>query len=102
MDPDRKPHPGLEELKYWLQPVNVRDVNLEVGTITVENRYAFRSLGHLHLTYSFQESDITLSEGKIILHHIEAGSINEVSLPDLNAFTPREKPCTPKLLFSLA
>ncbi len=102
VDPDRKPHPGLEELKYWLQPVKVRDVNLEIGTITIENRYALRSLDHLHLAYSFQNSDTILSEGEIRLPHIEAGSVKEVSLPALQVFAASEKPCTLNLLFSLA
>ena len=101
VDPDRNPHPGLVELSYWIQPVNVSDVNLENGTITIENRYAFRSLSHLRLTYILQTENETISEGEIHLPEIEAGSTRAVALPVLSVVNADPKPCTLNLTFSL-
>ena len=101
VDPDRNPHPGLAELSYWIQPVNVSDVYLENGTISIENRYAFRSLSHLRLTYILQTDNETISEGEIHLPEIEAGSTKAVPLPVLSVVNAETKPCTLNLTFSL-
>ncbi len=75
VDPDRNTHPGLAELKYWLQPVSIGDVNINDGTIKIENRYAFRSLNHLRVTYTLETKDEILSEGEIRLPHVAAGEL---------------------------
>jgi beta-galactosidase/beta-glucuronidase len=86
VDPDRNPHPGLEELKYWQQPVQIKAVDLDKGLLVVENRYAFLSLGHLRLHYSLKTEDNCLVEGEIDLPKIPAGHAAEISSPDLKPF----------------
>jgi beta-galactosidase/beta-glucuronidase len=87
VDPDRHPHPGLEELKYWQQPVALSEINPEEGTITVHNRYAFRSLSHLRLTYSIQTTTEVLVEGEIALPEITAGDSAVVTMSELKNYS---------------
>jgi len=101
IDPDRNPHPGLEELKFWQQPVAVNEINPEEGTITIHNRYAFRSLNHLRLTYSIQNAVEVLGEGEIKLPDIAAGTSATVSLLALKNFSALAGPFYLNIQFSL-
>ncbi|MBG0788761.1 MAG: DUF4981 domain-containing protein, partial [Anaerolineaceae bacterium] len=101
VDPDRNPHPGLAELKYWLQPVCVSDLNPKEGTFTVENRYAFRSLKHLRMTYTLETESEVLSEGEIPLPDLAAGDSAVILLPALKALAGNGKPSILNLTFSL-
>ncbi len=57
--PDRKPHTGLTEFKQVIAPVKVYDVNKQ-GKILIENRYDFKTLDHLDVTYDL------LNDGEVV------------------------------------
>jgi beta-galactosidase/beta-glucuronidase len=86
VDPDRNPHPGLKELKYWIQPVRVKKVNLHKGTIKLENRYDFLSLDHLNLHYALSTANERLAEGDLTLPAIAPGSTVTLSVPTLKDY----------------
>lgn len=88
---DRKPTPGLRQLKKVLEPVAVSQFDWEQGTILVENRYDFLSLSHIRC-----EAEVVSSDESVLLHkevnlgEIPAGekrvvsvfSAEELALPD--------------------
>lgn len=57
---DRTPSPALLEYKKVIEPVKVSAVDLREGKISITNHYDFRSLTHLHASWSI------MSEGKVI------------------------------------
>lgn len=51
VSPDRIPNPHMHEVRYWQQPVWVREVDLQSGRIAVFNEYAFRNLSAYSLNW---------------------------------------------------
>ena len=47
ISPDRKPHAGLYELKYVIQPVRFTAMDLNEGKVQITNLYDFIDLSHL-------------------------------------------------------
>ncbi|WP_281613791.1 glycoside hydrolase family 2 TIM barrel-domain containing protein [Flammeovirga sp. SubArs3] len=60
VDPDRKPHPGLYEVKYVHQNVQFKAKDLANGIITVTNEFDFTNLSNYHMRYEI------LKNGKVI------------------------------------
>lgn len=58
--PDRVPSPGLIEYKKVIEPVYVQTVDLTAGQFRLTNRYNFRTLEHLAMSWSIS------SEGKVV------------------------------------
>jgi beta-galactosidase/beta-glucuronidase len=83
--PDRTPHTGLIEYKRVIQPVRVSLLEKETDTITVriENRYGFRSLGHLNCTWKLVTDGHVVKEGSIVLPEIKAGDASKLRFPFL-------------------
>lgn len=86
VDPDRNPHPGLEELKYWIQPIRVKKVHLHKGTLKLENRYDFLSLDHLKAHYALSTASGRLTEGDLTLPAIAPGNAATLALPALQDY----------------
>ena len=59
---DRVPHPHLFEVKQVYQPVGVEAVDLAAGRIRLVNRYAFRDLSRLALTWRIEADGALLYE----------------------------------------
>ncbi|MFD0670079.1 glycoside hydrolase family 2 TIM barrel-domain containing protein [Cohnella sp. GCM10027633] len=53
--PDRKPHVGLLELKQVIAPVLVEAVDAQAGSYSVLNRYDFRDLSGIYLTWKIED-----------------------------------------------
>lgn len=60
---DRRPTPGLKQLKKMLEPVRVHGFDIQTGCIRVENRYDFIDLSHLRC-----EVEVTSSSEEVLLH----------------------------------
>ncbi len=84
IDPDRNPHPGLQELQYWQQPIEVCEVDLENKTMTLKNRYDFLSLDHLKGTYAVKAEGETIHKGDLPLSNIPPKASRTLNLPDLS------------------
>lgn len=57
VNPDRTPHPAMNEVKYAHQNVGFRAVNLETGEFEVENRFYFTNLNRYKLTWEVKAND---------------------------------------------
>lgn len=78
--PDRKPYPGLLELKKVHEPVEVLPVDLEKGLVLVRNRYSFLSLTHLDAAWELVEDESVLQAGRLPRLDIPAGGEREINL----------------------
>jgi len=101
VNPDRQPHPGLLELKYWIQPIKVYDVDTENGIITISNRYDFLDVDHLQGTFCIKSERKTICEGQLPIIHIHPGDKKQVTLPDLKRALPTNQEVWLELVFSL-
>lgn len=79
--PDRKPHPGLLELKKVIAPVWAEPADLAAGRVTIHNRYDFSSLAHLEAAWSVQCDGEITQQGTLAMPDIAAGGAAEVALP---------------------
>ena len=61
VDPDRNPHPHLHEVKKVYQPIRFSALDAAAGRFEVENRYVFRSLDHVGLSWSLLEDGIEVA-----------------------------------------
>ncbi len=77
--PDRRPRSSLLELKGVYAPVNCRMVYGGAMLLTIQNRYAFRDLGHLTFCWQISRNGEILTEGQFVLH-TPAGETENYSL----------------------
>jgi len=65
VQPDLRPNPHLEEVKKVYQPVETRALDLVSGRIRIVNRYDFRDLSGLVLSWSLEEEGETIAAGEV-------------------------------------
>ncbi|NOV01103.1 glycoside hydrolase family 2 TIM barrel-domain containing protein [Paenibacillus planticolens] len=65
VDPDRKPHTGLLELKKVIAPIRVEAADLRNGVIAVTNLYDFQDLAHLVMTWKVEMDGRTIEQGEL-------------------------------------
>lgn len=65
VDADRKPHPGLYEVKKVLQDIWVSADDLASGQFTVRNEYFFRDLSNFHLLWSVEADGKEILSGRL-------------------------------------
>ncbi|WP_291856497.1 glycoside hydrolase family 2 TIM barrel-domain containing protein [Marinilabilia sp.] len=109
VNPDRTPHPGLNEVKKIYQDISFSSVNPENGVIQVENNFAFSSLNGFDFKWELLENGEKKKTGDFQVS-AKPGESDEVSLPisgvdftregkeyQLNvfAYTAHEKPLLP-------
>ncbi|MGD9145443.1 MAG: glycoside hydrolase family 2 TIM barrel-domain containing protein, partial [Anaerolineae bacterium] len=100
--PDRRPHPGLWELKKMHEPVLVRPVDLAAGVLEVVNRYAFSDLGGLAVTWMLKSGGLLLQSGRLPPLSVPPGDSTVVSIPyQLPDALPGAEACL-ELRFELA
>lgn len=78
--PDRTPSPALREYKKVIEPIHTKEVNLNEGTVLVENKYDFCDLNHVSLQYSIVKDDVVLQSGYSTLEGISAKTSKEIKL----------------------
>ncbi|MHB1458961.1 MAG: glycoside hydrolase family 2 TIM barrel-domain containing protein, partial [Armatimonadota bacterium] len=61
--PNRLPSPGLIEYKKVIEPVKVDVVDIASGSFTIHNRYDYRNLEHLTLSWSISADGKVISSG---------------------------------------
>lgn len=81
VSPDRKPHPGLYELQYWIQPILFKDFDHSNGQITLQNRYDFLNLDHLELNYTIKSEEVVVGLGQIPLPEVHPGDVFNLDIP---------------------
>lgn len=78
--PDRRPHQGLEELKYVIQPVKVDAIDLERGIFKITNLYDFLYLSRFECRWELTVNGKTAYSGSLGALAIPAHKSREVSL----------------------
>ena len=109
VNPDRSPHPGLEELKKVYQNIHFTDANFTTGNIKVFNEYFFTNLDKFSIQWELFKEGKKISEGKVDPLNIapRSSKVLNLNLPkvDLNsaeytlnilALTHVELPLLPK------
>ena len=76
--PDRTPHTGLKELKKVLEPITL---TLDGQILTIQNRYAFRTLDHLDADWALTRDGETLQCGRLNLNGIAPYGRKRLTLP---------------------
>lgn len=101
VNPDREPHPGLFELKYWLQPVVLTDVDKNKGLVTLQNRYSFLDLDHLNAEYRLKTEGKVVAQGVIDLSDCKPGSQKIIAVPKMTEPYPKEKEIWLEIILTL-
>lgn len=61
--PDRTPHPAMYEFKKLAQPIKIKAMDLEKGTVSIQNRQYFTDLQGLQGTWTLQVDGKTVQSG---------------------------------------
>ena len=65
VQPDLQPNPHLNEVKKVYQPVETRALDLASGRIRIVNRFDFRDLSDLTLSWRLTEDAKTIAQGEV-------------------------------------
>ncbi len=79
--PDRRPQPGLWELKKVYEPVRVEAVDLEAGVVRIANRRTFRDLSDLTVVWAIEADGEVLQTGTLPRLAIPPGGAETVVIP---------------------
>ncbi len=79
--PDRTPSPGLDALKKALEPVRVRSADWATGTVTVQNRYDFRTLAGISAEWTLFDRGTPVDSGRIPLDRTAPGKLSTLHIP---------------------
>ncbi len=96
VSPEKKPMPGLLELKSVGQPVDVRVIDGENGLFEIENRFSFVPLNVLSGRYEVTAGGRMIAGGSLDDINIPAGQTREWKL-DIKV--PTEKLCYIRFIF---
>lgn len=91
VNPDREPHPGLNELKYWLQPVSITLEDRSGPTIKLTNHFDFLGITHLLAKYAFKTEGVILAAGTLPDIELGPGETKTVQLTGLKTEWPGGK-----------
>jgi beta-galactosidase len=78
--PDRRPQPEMWQIKKSAQPVQVKLVSAETGSVEITNRYLFTNLNELNAEWTLQRDGVILQKGKLDLN-LEPGQKAVIKLP---------------------
>nr|WP_309098602.1 glycoside hydrolase family 2 TIM barrel-domain containing protein [Fredinandcohnia onubensis] len=79
--PDRTPSPALLEYKKVIEPVRVEAVDLNKGTVRLQNLYDFSTLDYLTITWSLVVDEKVMDGGIVEMPTINPGESTEISIP---------------------
>ncbi|WP_299012083.1 glycoside hydrolase family 2 TIM barrel-domain containing protein [uncultured Polaribacter sp.] len=109
VNPDRTPHPGLEELKKVYQNIHFSDIDFKTGKVKIKNEYFFTNLNNFKIDWELLKEGQKVTSGNIGVIDLapEKSKIVQVGLPKLDydnneyqlnffAKTNKELPLIPK------
>ncbi|MBO4345166.1 MAG: DUF4981 domain-containing protein, partial [Victivallales bacterium] len=79
--PDRKPSPGLIELRKVIEPVRTSAIVISKGFFSVWNIYDFNSLEHLFVTWNVTDNGKVIQSGIMDAPKCAAGRKAELAIP---------------------
>ncbi|WP_298553335.1 glycoside hydrolase family 2 TIM barrel-domain containing protein [uncultured Algibacter sp.] len=86
VNPDRTPHPGLEELKKVYQNIHFSDANFKTGQVKITNEYFFTNLNNFKIEWELFQAGEKIEFGSIDRIDVEprASKILKLNLPKLD------------------
>ncbi|MCL4118042.1 UNVERIFIED_CONTAM: hypothetical protein GTU68_010429 [Idotea baltica] len=86
VNPDRTPHPGLEELKKVYQNIHFTEADLKTGKVKVINEYFFTNLNNFIIDWELFKEGEKIKSGSIGVIDVAPGEskILEFNLPKLD------------------
>ena len=81
VDPDRRPHPALEQVAHTYRPVSVRVIDAAGGRIAVTNHQAFTDLGSYSLTWRLESNGERRQGGQVSIAAVPPGETGEARVP---------------------
>jgi beta-galactosidase len=99
---DRKPHPGLCEVKKVYQYIKVTPVDLNKGKILIYNKYNFLNTDFLNVDWEITADGKIEQKGKLAPFNIAPGDKKQITLPIQPVGTKPGKEYYLKVTFSLA
>ncbi len=81
LQPDRKPNPGLYEVKKVYQYIKVKPVDLYKGIVKIINQYAFLNLEQFDAYWILEKNGVPIHKGKLPQLSIPPQSECEVTVP---------------------
>jgi beta-galactosidase len=86
--PDREPHPGLFEVKYWYQYIRCKPVDLTKRTVEIKNWYDFTNLKDIAAGRWILKADgKEIQSGKLAALDLAPGATKQVEIP-IKGFQP--------------
>jgi beta-galactosidase len=86
---DRKPHPGLFEVKHWYQYIRCKPVNLAERTVAIKNWYDFTNLKEIASgQWRLKADGKEIQSGKIPALDLEPDATRQIAIP-VRAFSPQ-------------
>ena len=86
VNPDRTPHPGLQELKKVYQNILFSDIDWKKGKVKISNEYFFTNLNHFKIDWELFKEGENFASGSLGVLDIEPETSKEVqlNLPELD------------------
>ena len=82
MTPDREPHPGLFEVKYWYQYIRCKPADITKRTVEIKNWYDFTNLKDIAAGRWILKADgKEIQNGKLPELNVDPGGMMEVAIP---------------------
>jgi len=78
---DRKPHPGLSEVKKVYQYVKFTALDLKKPSFRLTNKYAFIDLKNTKLQWEILENGNKIASGNLSAENITAGAYRDYTIP---------------------
>ncbi|MHA1670418.1 MAG: glycoside hydrolase family 2 TIM barrel-domain containing protein, partial [Promethearchaeota archaeon] len=79
--PDRKPNPALFEVKKVYQNIKVHPIDLLKGTVKIQNKYSFKDLSFVNLTWNLTENGVKIQDGEIEEINTLPGEDIDIKIP---------------------
>lgn len=110
VNPDRTPHPGLEEVKKVYQNIAIQPIDFKKGLFVVKNKFFFTSLKGLEVGWTVLTNGEKVGEGIVEMSNIapQSSGIIEIPLNDIifkpgyehfinfNVYADESNPLVPK------
>ncbi len=86
VNPDRSPHPGLEELKKVYQSILFSEANFKTGKVKVTNEYFFTNLNKFKIRWELFKDGNIIKEDTILTVDVAPGAskVIDLSLPEID------------------
>ncbi|MFD2725177.1 glycoside hydrolase family 2 TIM barrel-domain containing protein [Hyunsoonleella rubra] len=86
VNPDRTPHPGLEELKKVYQNIQFSDIDFKSGEVKITNEYFFTNLNHFKIDWELFREGEKVTSGSLGVLDIapQASKAVQIELPELD------------------